>query len=485
MPSSRSRIARTRAVIVIAGAAHALIPAAAAQSSRGPLARGVLAITNASVVPMTSDTVLRDVTVLIRDGRIATLGPSRDVRVPAGTRTIDGRGKFIIPGLADMHTHLFSDDDVADSVARYELGVMLAHGVTAARLMIGTPEHLVLRRDVTAGRMAGPQLWLASPHLTGRADLNASVVTTPDEARAAVRAAADSAYDFIKITNYITRPIYDAIIDEARRRRIRVDGHVEADVGVAHALASGQHIQHLDGYFEAVLADSSPIRVSVTQAGLFQLRNWESLDHIDDAKVARIAGATARAGIWSTPTLTVFNTAFAKGQTEEEVKARPDWQILSRKHREGYMRALTRYWSPANAQYRTEARRRRYVEVRNALTKAIHDSGGKLLAGSDSPEWFMAYGRTLHRELEAFVEAGLTPYQSLLTATRNPAEFLGASAEWGTVEIGKRADLLMLSADPLADIRHTTSIDGVALGGRWFTKEELDTMIRQAADRLR
>jgi imidazolonepropionase-like amidohydrolase len=351
--------------------------------------------------------------------------------------------------------------------------------------MIGTPEHLVLRREVAAGRIAGPQLWLASPQLTGRPDLNASVVTTPDEARAAVRSAADSAYDFIKITNYITPPVYDAIIDEARQRRIRVDGHVEPDVGVPHALASGQHIQHLDGYFEAVLADSSPMRASVTQAGIFQLRNWESLDYIDNAKIARIAGATARAGIWSTPTLTVFNTAFAKGQTEEEVKARPDWQILSRKHRDLYLRALSRYWAPATAQQRTEARRQRYVQVRNALTKAINDSGGKLLAGSDSPEWFMAYGRTLHRELESFVEAGLTPYQALLTATRNPAEFLGASAEWGTIEAGKRADLVMLSGNPLAEIGNTAAIDAVALGGRWFSKAELESMIRAAAERLR
>ena len=471
-------------MLILCAIALAIQPAAG-QPSRSPLPRGTFAITNVSVVPMTRDTLLRDVTVLIRDGRIVALAAARSVRVPVGTRAIDGRGKFVIPGLADMHTHLFSDDDVADSVARYELGVMLAHGVTAARLMIGTPEHLVLRREVAAGRIAGPQLWLASPHLTGRPDLNAAVVTTPDEARAAVRLAADSAYDFVKITNYITRPVYDAIMDEARQRRIPVDGHVEPDIGVPHALASGQHIQHLDAYFEAVLADSSPIRVSVTQAGIFQLRNWESLDYIDDAKIARIAGATARAGIWSTPTLTVFNTAFAKGQTEEEVRSRADWQILSRKHRDLYVRALGRYWSPASAQQRTDARRQRYVQVRNALTKAISDSGGKLLAGSDSPEWFMAYGRTLHRELESFVEAGLTPYQSLLTATRNPAEFLGALSEWGTIEVGKRADLVLLSANPLADIRNTTAIEGVALGGRWFAKADLEAMIREAAERLK
>jgi imidazolonepropionase-like amidohydrolase len=128
---------------------------------------------------------------------------------------------------------------------------------------------------------------------------------------------------------------------------------------------------------------------------------------------------------------------------------------------------LTRYWAPANAQVRTEARRRRYVEVRNALTKAIHDSGGKLLAGSDSPEWFLTYGITLHRELESFIEAGLTPYQALLTATRNPAEFLNATK------------------NPLERIGNTSAIEGVAIGGRWLVRSELEKMIAAAVERLR
>ena len=475
----------TRRIAMLAGlAAFGSARSVAAQASRGALARGSFAIANVSVIPMTQDTVFADMTVLVRDGRIAAIGSARSVRIAQGTERIDGRGMFVIPGLADMHTHLFSDDDVPDSLARYELGVMLSQGVTTARIMIGTPEQLALRRDVSSGRILGPQLWLASPQLTGRPDVNARVVTTPDEARAAVREAADSSYDFVKITNYITRPVYDAIMDEARRRRIRVDGHVDPEVGVPHALESGQHIQHLDGYFEAVLADSAPMRASVTQYGIFQLRNWESLDYVDDAKVARIAGATARAGVFSTPTLTVFNVAFAKGQTEAEVQARPDWQVLSPKHRQLYLRALARYWAPANAELRTDARRQRYVQVRNALTKAIHDSGGKLLAGSDSPEWFLAYGWTLHRELAAFVEAGLTPYEALLTATRNPAEFLNAAREWGTVEVGKRADLVLLSANPLAKIENTSAIAGVAIGGRWLAKPELDAMVKSAASRM-
>src|SRR6185436_8287878 len=131
-----------------------------------------------------------------------------------------------------------------------ELGVMVANGVTAARLMIGTPQHLMLRRDVAAGRVLGPQLWAAGPQLTGRRSENAHVVTTPEEARAAVRAVADAGYDFVKLTLDISRPVYDAVVDEVARRAIRVVGHVDTAVGVPRALAAGQQIEHLDAYFE-------------------------------------------------------------------------------------------------------------------------------------------------------------------------------------------------------------------------------------------
>jgi hypothetical protein len=462
----------------------ALPAAAPAQGSRGALARDSFAITNVNVIPMAQEGLMREATVIVRDGRIAAMGSAGGVRVPRGMRAIDGRGKYLMPGLADMHTHLFADGETPDSVAPHELGVMLALGVTTARLMIGTPQHLVLRREIAAGRLLGPQLWVASPQLTGREDVNARVVTTPAEARWAVREAADSGYDFLKITNWIGSAVYDVIMDEARQRGIPVDGHVVPEVGVARALEAGQHIQHLDSYLEAVLAGGAPMKESLTQYGVFRLQNWRSLDHVDDAMIARVGGATARSGVYSTPTLTVFNTAFAKGQTEVEVRARPDWQMLSPEHRSGYLRALASYWKPANDSVRTPARRQRYVQVRNAIVKAISDSGGKLLAGSDSPEWFLAYGYTLHRELAAFVEAGLTPYQALLTATRNPAEFLGGSSEWGTIGVGRRADLVLLDANPLEDIRNTAKIDAVVIGGRWLDRAERERMIRMAARRV-
>jgi imidazolonepropionase-like amidohydrolase len=400
--------------------------------------------------------------------------------VPKGAQRIDGKGRYLIPGLADMHTHLYSDDEVPDSVAPYELGVMVANGVTTARLMIGTPEHLVLRRQLIEGRIVGPQLWVASPQFTGEEGTNARLVTDPDDARAAVRQMRAAGYDFIKLTTEITVPVYEAIVEEGARSGIRIIGHVDPRVGVRRALAAHQQIEHLDNYLESVLADSAPMRESVSDRGLFRLKNWESLDYVDDAKVERIAGATARAGSFTCPTLTVFKKAFALGQSEEEIKGRPDWGIMPAELRGLYLGAREKYWkNPA-----TEARRMRWVEVRNRLVKAIADSGGKIMTGSDTPEWFFGYGWTLHREMESLVVAGLTPYQALAAATRNPAEFLRASKEWGTIEQGKRADLVLVAGNPLEDIRNTARIEGVSVGGRWLDNAERERMIAAAARRL-
>jgi len=357
---------------------------------------------------------------------------------------------------------------------------MLANGITAIRLMIGTPEHLKLRREIEAGRVVGPQLWIASPQFTGRKDQNARVVTTPEEARAAVKEVADAGYDFIKLTVDITPEVFDAIVAAARERKIPVVGHVDPRVGVRRALTAGQHIEHLDNYLETILRDDAPSRRSVSNYDVFRPENWTSLDFMDPQKLRKIARETADSGTYTTPTLTIPKVAFALGQTDAEIRARPEWVLMPPKTRALYLRANERYWkTPASAE-----RRQRYVSTRNQLVKEIHDAGGRIMAGSDAPEWFFGYGYTLHRELESLVSAGLTPSQALEAATTTPSAFVNAKADWGRIAPGQRADLVLLQADPLEDIRNTTKIDAVCVGGRWLDRGDLDRMLQRAGERV-
>lgn len=454
----------------------------AAPASRTPLAPGSFAITGVNLISMTSDKVLANATVVVRDGRIVDAGPGSRVKAPAGSRVIDGRGKYLIPGLADMHAHLFSDSDAPDSVGPYELGAMVANGITATRLMMGTPAQLELRKAVMAGKISGPQLWLASPEFAGHAygDFKGEAVPNDSAARAAVKRSVDAGYDFLKITLFVGREAYDALTDEAARLGIPVVGHVDPAVGVPHALAAGQHIEHLDNYVEQLLADTAPMRTSVSDRGVYKADNWRSLNYVDDAKLARLAGLTARSGTYTTPTLTIFKNAFALGIPEEQVKTWPDYRMYPAEMKTLYGNARDQYWSKPVA----EALRLKWVATRNRLVRAIADSGGRIMAGSDAPEFFHSYGWTLHRELQSLVAAGLSPYEALAAATRTPARFLRAESEWGTIEKGKRADLILLSANPLADIGNTMKIDAVSVGGRWFGPEERSRMMRDAMLRL-
>jgi imidazolonepropionase-like amidohydrolase len=451
----------------------------------GQTTRGrVTVFENVNVIPMDRERVLRGQTVVVRDGVIAEVGAAQRVRVPRGAERIDGRGKYLLPGLIDMHTHLFSDDDFPDELAGDELALMLANGVTTIRLMIGTPEHLALRRKVEAGDLLGPTLYVASPQLAGRAYgggvFNGRVVRTAEEARAAVRDFRNAGYDFIKLTTDITPEVYDAVTEAARESGIRVVGHVDLRVGLRRALAAGQQIEHLDSYMEAVLRDDAPSKVSVSDMGVWRKPNWQSLDYVDDRKVEEIAVATAKAGIYTCPTLSFFKLSFAIEPTEAELRARPDYRFFPAALRQSRHAALKRFWTEPP----TAERRRRYQGVRDRLVKAIHEAGGKIMAGSDTPELFLLYGFTLHRELRNLVEAGLSPYAALEAATRNPAEYLRAHDRVGTIARGRRADLLLLEANPLEAITNTERRAGVMVRGRWLPEAELRAMLDRIAEKF-
>ncbi|HYJ88748.1 MAG TPA: amidohydrolase family protein [Pyrinomonadaceae bacterium] len=442
-----------------------------------------VAFVDVTVIPMDRERLLSNQTVIVRNGVISEIGDAKRVKVPKGAQRIDGKGKFLIPGLSDMHVHLMSDEDeFPDAMAEDEFKIMVANGITTIRLMNGTPEQLVWRAKSARGEIIAPMIYAASPQFIGRKSSNAYVVTNETEARESVRKARQDGYDYLKLTTNLKPEVYEAIIEEARSQKLRVVGHADSrTVGLARAFKAGQQIEHLDSYLEALLPKDSPIQGSVSDIYLYKPENWISLDYIDENKIPEIARATVEANPFSTPTLTLFKYTFGIGRTEDSIRAQPDIRFYPPKTIDLWLGVNKRYWATAAS----FERRAKYVAVRNRIVKAIHDAGGKILAGSDTPEWLMLYGYTLHRELRALNEAGLSNYATLASATRNPAEFFGTIEQTGTVEKGKRADLLLLEANPLENIANTERRTGVMLKGRWFAQTELDKWLDDIAPRFK
>ncbi|HRK21084.1 MAG TPA: amidohydrolase family protein [Fimbriimonadaceae bacterium] len=443
------------------------------------------AFVGVNVIPMDRERVLSNQTVLIVDGKISRIGASAEVRVPAGAKAIDCKGKYLIPGLVDMHNHLFADSpEIADDYAIQELRVMLANGVTTSRLMNGLPFQLTLRDRIAKGELDLPNLSVSSPQLVGSerwatAEPNSKLVTTPEQARAAVQEFKKAGYEAVKMTMDIKdRAVYDAIMDECAKQGLPGIGHVDPAIDANHAIEKGQQIEHLDAYLEAILKDDSPIKTSVTQGGLFRKENWASLDHIDEAKLAAIAKKTADAKVYVAPSLAFLKMIYGNQITQAETRALPDFRFMPKSKVAEWDRALGIIYPRIAA---SEAHRKKFMRYRNELVRQIHANGGKIMAGSDSPDVYLFSGFSMHRELQCLVEAGLSLYAALEAGTRIPAEFLKASGRYGQVKSGLQADLVLLDANPLANIANTQKIAGVMLRGKWFEKPALAKMLDEAA----
>ena len=440
-----------------------------------------VAFVDVNVVPMDRERVLSHQTVIVRNGLISEIGETKRVKLPKDAQRIDGAGKFLIPGLADMHVHLFTDDEFPDALAADEFKIMIAHGVTTIRLMTGTPEQLVLRRQSASEEILAPTIYAASPQFTGRKSSNAHVVTTEAEARAAVVKSKQDGYDFIKVTTFLKPEVYEAVIDEARKQNIRVVGHADSrSVGLMRALKARQQIEHLDSYLEALLPETAPVKGSVSDIYLYNPKNWESIDYLDENKIPELARLTVAANPYATPTLHLFKFTFGKGRSEESFKAQPDIRF--------YPQKIVDLWMGVSKKYLATAapveKREKYIAIRNKIVKAIYDAGGRVMAGSDTPEWLLLYGYTLHLELIDLRDAGLSNYAALEAATRNPALFFGTADKTGTIAPGKRADLVLLDANPLDDIANTQKRSGVMLKGKYYPQAEMNQWLDQIAPRF-
>lgn len=410
-------------------------------------------------------------TVIVRGDRIVAVGPADEVSVPPGAQIVQGAGRTVIPGLCDMHVHIAPhaaghDFDEAEAMrrAREYVLVFLASGVTTIRNMAGTPLHLTLRREVAEGRTIGPRILTCGPILETRftfpemAEFGV-LVTTPEDARRAVTEQKRAGFDFIKVYNDIDAAIYDEIIAAAREVGIPVVGHVAYQKGLEGALAARQaSIEHLRSYDFA--ADTRP----PSEIDGARFVGWL---HTTPRRIEELAERTAAAGVWNAPTMAVERGI----RTDEEVAqpieplpaALPHWLAA-----ELEASVLEGLFSSVQRAVLAEGR-----AARGAMVAALDRVGAGLLAGTDCPGCRLVPGRSLIRELELMVEAGLSPWRALRTATINAATFLGEPGA-GQIKAGCRADMLLLDGNPFDDIAALHRQAGVIANGQWIASGEIE-----------
>jgi imidazolonepropionase-like amidohydrolase len=416
-----------------------------------------IALIGVHVIAMDDEKVANNQTILVRDGRIVEIGSAASVTIPEGATRVDAEGKYALPGLTEMHGHLAGDDSAMNERI---LLLNVAYGITTLRNMQGHPAHLALRDRVARGELLGPRIYTSGPALSGKR------IPTPDEAVKVVTEQKQAGFDFLKTQEGVSRAAFDAMVETAQKLDIPFAGHVAADVGLERALEAGyKSVDHLDGYVEALVKPG----VDLAEAGFF---GSAVVEHIDEARITEVAKATRDAGTAVVPTETLIENFFTP-EPVDELLAQPEMRYLPKELLSDWEASKRKFMTDGNGNIPAEQRERLH-DVRRKMIKVLHDTGVLLVLGADTPQVLNVPGAAIHRELALMVEAGLTSYQALEMGTKNVAAYFGTSDEAGTIAPGKRADLLLVDANPLDDIGNTTKRFGVMVNGTWLSRTEID-----------
>ncbi len=416
-----------------------------------------------NVVPMDSERVLENQDVVVKDGKIVSITPTGKGKVEKGALVVDAKGKFLIPGLAEMHAHIPPNDNAQ---AHQEVLTLFAvNGVTTIRGMLGHPSHIALREQVKKGEVLGPHIYTSGPSFNGLS------VKSPEGADKMVREQKSMGYDFLKLHPGLTRANFDAIVKTANEVGITFGGHVSSAVGVWRAIeANYSTIDHLDGFIEGMVPGIEAM--TDQEIGFFGLFVAKKADL---SQVPKLVDGLREHRVWVVPTQCLAERWIAADKSPEDLGSAPEMKYMDPKTLEQWTDNKKRQMAVTG--YNAEEVGK-YVALRRSLIKACNDGGVGLLLGSDAPQVFNVPGFSIHHELRYLVQSGLTPYQALRTGTVNVAEFYHQTASSGTVAQGKVSDLVLLNANPLKDISATADIAGVMLGTNWLPKEYLTSMLK-------
>ena len=418
------------------------------------------AIINVHVIPMTEDgLILENQTVIISEGRISEIIEANKIKFGPNTPVIDGTGKYLIPGLAEMHGHVppthppanfpaFYNEDYVEST----LFLYVSAGITTVRGMLGYDHQLELKEKVSSGEYIGPNLYLAGPSFNG------NTVSSPDQAREKVRQQVEEGWDLLKIHPGLTLEEYDAMADKANKLGIRFGGHVPEAVGIERAIEAGQEtMDHIDGY--------------VAHLQAFEGAELES-------KMDEIIQKTKEHGVWIVPTQALWETIIGAADYEA-MQNYDELKFIPQAVRNSYNAFVAN-----NIEGNPELDRNaaiEHAELRQRLLEEMNKAGVNILMGTDAPQLFSVPGFSIHRELPYMKKAGMTNYEILHSGTKAVGEYFSNEDDFGTIEEGKRADMILMDSNPLESLDAIQNHSGVMVNGLWLSRHKIDEKLADIA----
>ena len=436
-------------LLLIAISAH--LPACAQ-----PLTPELIAIEHVNVISMDNDTIDREQTVLIRGRRIETVGNAADTDIPAGATRVNGRGKYLLPGLAEMHGHIPGAKSAEKDVERF-MWLNVLNGITTVRGMLGDDIQLQWRREIARGERLGPQLFLAGDSINGKS------VTSKDDAFRRVTEQRAAGYDLLKIHPGLSWENFQQVAKSAAAENMPFAGHIPTDVGLERALNAGiSSVEHLDGYIDGL-----------RRPGFDNPQDFWGItvvDDVDESRIALIVQQTLAAGAWVTPTNTLYET-FLGLESVDNMLDREDLRYWPQKQVDVWVEQVSTFRKESGEML---AQRQRVLELRARLIRELQATETGILLGADAPQIFNVPGFATIREVENLVANGLSEYQALKAGTVNPARYFGLENSFGQVKEGMRADLILVDDNPLEDISKLRQPYAVVLAGRWFSREMIE-----------